>query len=344
MPESIVELRSDTFTRPTPQMRRAMAEADVGDDVFGEDPTTNALQERCAELFGKEAALFVASGTMGNQVVIKSLTQPGDEVLIDERAHIVTYEMGAPAAISGVMMRGLPSRRGVLDPDVVADSIRPPTPFANHTALVCVENTHQASGGSVWPLDALRAVAKVAHEKGCVVYCDGARIFNASVAAGVPVRDYAAEGDALSFCFSKGLGAPIGSMLVGTEEFVARARSVRRMLGGGMRQTGVLAAAARVAVDTMVQRLAEDHENALRLAEGVAEILAGSVDPDQVETNIVFIDVGDREALDIVGKMWEDGVRMFPYSPHLIRCVTSYEVGREGIERAIVAFRDAAVR
>lgn len=341
MPESVVELRSDTFTRPTEQMRRAMAEAEVGDDVFGEDPTVTALQERCAELFGKEAALFVASGTMGNQVAIKALTQPGDEVLIEEHAHIVVYEMGAPGAIAGVVLRGLAGRRGVLDPDDVAAAIKPPSPFSNHSTLLCVENTHQAGGGAIWPLDVLQAGAKVAHERGLSVHLDGARIFNANVASGVPVAEYAAEVDTLSFCFSKGLGAPIGSMLLGSAAFVERARSVRRMLGGGWRQAGVLAAAARVAVDTMVDRLADDHANARRLAEGFAEVLPGCVDPGGIETNIVFIDVGDRDAFEIVGRLWSSGVRMLPYSPHVIRGVTSYEVSAADIERAISAFRNA---
>jgi threonine aldolase len=341
MPQDWVELRSDTFTKPSPDMRRAMAEAEVGDDVFGEDPTVNALQERVASLFGKEAALFVASGTMGNEVSLRSLTEPGDEVVIEEHAHIVLHEVSAPATIAQVMLRPLPSTRGALDPDALAEAIRPPTPLFSHTTLVCVENTHQASGGSVWPLDALRAVSKVAHERDCRVYLDGARIFNASVASGIPVSEFAAEVDALSFCFSKGLGAPIGSMLAGSQAFIDRARKVRRMLGGAMRQVGVIAAAAAYALEHNVDRLADDHARARRLAEGFASALPGSVDPSAVETNIVYVNVGDRDALAVSGALWERGVRIYPYGTHLLRAVTHLDVDDEGIDKAVTTFRDA---
>jgi threonine aldolase len=343
MPDTWVELRSDTFTKPSTAMRKAMAEAEVGDDVFGEDPTVNALQERVASLFGKEAALFVASGTMGNEVALRSLTEPGDEVVIEEHAHIVLHEVSAAATISHVLLRTVPSDRGALDPDVVAATIRPRTPLFAHTSLVCVEDTHQASGGSVWPLDALRAIAKVAHERDCRLYLDGARIFNAAVASGVPVADITADVDALSFCFSKGLGAPIGSMLVGSQDFVDRARKVRRMLGGAMRQVGVLAAAAAYALDNNVDRLDDDHARARRLAEGFADVLPGSVDPSAVETNIVYVDLGDRDELAVSGAMWESGVRVYPYGSHLLRAVTHLDVDDAGIDRAIAAFRDALV-
>jgi threonine aldolase len=336
-----VELRSDTFTKPSPEMRRAMAEADVGDDVFGEDPTVNALQERVAGLFGKAAALFVASGTMGNEVALRALTEPGDEVLIEEHAHIVLHEVSAAATISHVLLRTLPSDRGALDPHLLADSIRAASPLFAHTTLVCVENTHQASGGSVWPLDALRAVSKVAHERDCSVYLDGARIFNASVASQIPVAEFAAEVDALSFCFSKGLGAPIGSMLVGSQDFIDRARKVRRMLGGAMRQVGVLAGAAAYALDHNVERLAEDHARARRLAEGFASVLPGSVDPATVETNIVYVRLGDLDALAVSGSMWDNDVRIYPYGPHLLRAVTHLDVDDDGVDGAITAFRAA---
>jgi len=339
MAEPWVELRSDTFTKPSPDMRRAMAEAEVGDDVFGEDPTVNALQERVADLFGKEAALFVASGTMGNEVALRSLTEPGDEVVIEEQAHIVLHEVGAPATISHVMLRPMASTRGVLEPDALAAAIRPASPLFSHTTLVCIENTHQASGGSVWPLDALRAAAKVAHERDCRIYLDGARIFNAGVASGIAVSEFAAEVDALSFCFSKGLGAPIGSMLVGTQGFIDRARKVRRMLGGAMRQVGVLAAAAAYALDNNVDRLADDHVRARRLAEGFAAALPGCVDPGAVETNIVYVDLGDLDPLDVSGRLWERGVRIYPYGPGLLRAVTHLDVDDGGVERAIDAFR-----
>jgi threonine aldolase len=336
-----VELRSDTFTKPSPAMRRAMAEAEVGDDVFGEDPTVNALQDSVASMFGKDAALFVPTGTMGNETAIRVLTNPGDDVVINEQAHIVALELGAAATISHVVMRTVRGDRGIMDPDDVAAMIRPPSPLFSHTTLVCVENTHNYGGGTVWPMDTFRAVAKVAHERDCRVFLDGARIFNASAASGVPVSDYAAEVDALSFCFSKGLGAPIGSMLVGDAGFITDARKVRRMLGGGMRQVGVIAAAAAYALQHNVDRLAEDHANARRLAEGFADASPGCVDPATVETNIVVIELGDGDAVAVSGRMWEAGVRIYPTGAHRLRAVTHLDVDREGVERAIVAFRDA---
>ena len=273
----IVELRSDTFTRPTREMLKAMADAELGDDVWGEDPTAISLQEHCAEMFGMEPGLFVPSGTMGNETALKALTNPGDDVIVESRSHIVLYEHGAPGVISGVVLRLI----------------------------------------------------------------DGARIFNASVASGVPVRDYAAEVDALSFCFSKGLGAPVGSMLLGTQELIDRARVIRQMLGGGMRQVGLLCAAARVAVDTMVDRLAEDHENARALAEGFADAAPDSVDPSTVDTNMVYVDLPGRDADAIVRSMWDDGVRVAALGPTRIRAVTNKEVDRPGIERAIASFAAA---
>ena len=336
-----VELRSDTFTKPSPEMRTAMAEAEVGDDVFGEDPTVNALQERVAALFGKDAALFVPTGTMGNETAIKVLTNPGDDVVMESQAHIVNLELGGPATISHVVVKTIPGVRGVMAAEDVAAAIRPPSPLFSHTTLVAMENTHNYGGGTVWPIEDFRAVAKVAHERECHVFLDGARIFNASIASGISVAEYAAEVDALSFCFSKGLGAPVGSMLVGSEDFVAKARKVRRMLGGGMRQVGVIAAAAAYALEHNVERLADDHTNARRLAEGFAEVLPGSVDPATVETNIVIAEVGDEDAVAITGKVWEQGVRMYPTGPHRIRAVTHLDVDREGIERAIEAFRSA---
>lgn len=318
-----------------------MAEADVGDDVFGEDPTVNALQERAAALFGKDAALFVPTGTMGNETAIKVMTNPGDDVVIEAQAHIVNLELGAPATISHVVLKTVPGVRGVMDAEDVAAAIRPPSPLFSHTTLVCMENTHNYGGGTVWSIDDFRAVAKVAHERDCRVFLDGARVFNASVASGIPVSEYAAEVDALSFCFSKGLGAPIGSMLVGSGEFVTKARKVRRMLGGGMRQVGVIAAAAAYALEHNVDRLAEDHANARRLAEGLAEALPGCIEPATVETNIVIAELGDLDAAALTGKLWEQGVRILPTGQHRIRAVTHLDVDRDGIERAIEAFRSA---
>ena len=337
----VVELRSDTFTKPTPEMRRAMADAEVGDDVWGEDPTAIALQEHCAAIFGKEAGLFVPSGTMGNETALKVFTDPGDEVIVESASHIVLYERGAPGAISGVVLRTIDAPDGRLDPQKVAALIRAPSDHASHTALVCIENTHNARGGRVVPLERVRAIAAVAHDAGVPVFMDAARIFNASVATGVPVADYAAGVDALSFCFSKGLGAPVGSMLIGSAAFIAEARHVRGMLGGGMRQVGVLCAAARVAIDTGVERLAEDHENAMRLACGFADALPGSVDPSTVDTNMVFTDVGDRDVEAVVDAMAADGVLVASSGPTTFRAVTHRDVTRDGAERAVSAFARA---
>jgi len=334
-----VELRSDTFTKPTPEMRRAMAEAVVGDDVWGEDPTANALQEQCAALFGKEAGLFVPSGSMGNEVAIKALTNPGEEVIVEASAHVIEAEVGAPATISQVIVRALPGPRGVFDLDELADAIRLPSRFFTHTSLVCLENTHQGSGGAVVPIEAFRDMAKVARDRGVRVHLDGARIFNASVASGVHVREYAAEVDTLSFCFSKGLGAPVGSMLLGQKEEIERARRVRKMLGGGMRQVGVLCAAAKVALETGVERLADDHVNAKRLALGIAEAWPGSIDPAGVETNILYVYTGDQDAEVTAGALKEKGVLVGPMGARRLRLVTHRDVDAAAIERAIDAFR-----
>jgi len=336
-----VELRSDTFTKPTPEMRHAMAEAEVGDDVWGEDPTVNALEDHCAALVGKEAGMFVPSGSMGNEVCVAALTTAGDEVVLDQRSHIMDAELGAAATIAQVVLRGISSERGVFDPAALDAAIRPPARFFSHTTLLCLENTHQGSGGAVIPIDAFRGMCKVARDRSISIHLDGARIFNAAAASGVPVREYAAEVDTLSFCFSKGLGAPVGSMVLGDAETVGRARRIRKRLGGGMRQVGVLAAAARVAVDTGVERLREDHVNARRLADGVAAFWPGAVDPASVESNIVFLRTGERDANEIAGRLADDGVRVHALARDLIRCLTHKDVSADGIERAIEAFRIA---
>ena len=337
----IVELRSDTFTRPTREMLKAMAEAELGDDVWGEDPTAISLQEHCAELAGKEAGLFVPSGTMGNETALKALTNPGDDVIVEARSHVVLYEHGAPGVISGVVLRPIESTDGRVPLEAARAIFDSANEHTSRPSLVWQENTHNASGGRVIPLEPVRAVATVAHEHGARAFLDGARIFNASVATGIPVRAFAADVDALSFCFSKGLGAPIGSMLLGTREMIDRARVIRQMLGGGMRQVGLLCAAARVAVDTMVDRLADDHENAQRLAHGFADALPGSVDPATVETNMVYIDTGDIDPDSIVRSMLADGVRVASLGPSTIRAVTNKEVDRAGVDRAIVSFERA---
>ncbi|MBI2302483.1 MAG: threonine aldolase family protein, partial [Armatimonadetes bacterium] len=283
-----IDLRSDTVTKPTPAMRRAMAEAEVGDDVFGDDPTVNRLEARTAELLGKPAAVFVPSGTMANQLAIRSQTEPGDEILVESTAHIYTHEAGAPAALAGVLCRLITTERGIFGPHDIAAHVRPANPYYAPLKLVCVENTHNRGGGSVWPLDSITAVAGEARQHGLRLHLDGARLWNASAASGVSEADYARPFDSVSVCFSKGLGAPVGSALCGDEAFVLRARRFRKMYGGGMRQAGILAAGALHAIEHHGERLADDHANARRLAEGLAALPGVELDPAAVETNIVI--------------------------------------------------------
>ena len=337
----VVELRSDTFTTPTPAMRRAMAEAEVGDDVWGEDPTAIALEAQCADLFGTEAALFVPSGTMGNEAALKTLTHPGEEVIVEATSHIVLHERGAPGVISGVMLRTLESPNGALEPDAVEAVITAADGYSARPSLLWIENTHNQRGGRIVPIEAIRALATVARAGGLRVFIDGARIFNASVASGIPVAEYAAEVDGLTFCFSKGLGAPIGSMVVGSSEFIAELRGTRQLLGGGMRQVGVICAAARVALETGIDRLAEDHDRARRLAEGFATALPGSVDPALVETNMVFCEVGADRIRPVVDAMAADGIRVAAVGPATFRAVTHRDVTDDGVDRAIASFARA---
>ena len=337
----VVELRSDTFTTPTPAMRRAMADAEVGDDVWGEDPTAIALEAHCAELFGTEAALFVPSGTMGNEAALKTLTKPGDEVIVEATSHIVLHERGAPGVISGVMLRTLESPTGALDPAAVEAVIVAADRYAAPPTLLWIENTHNQRGGRVVPIELVRALAAVARAGGLRVFMDGARIFNASVASGTPVADYASVVDGLTFCFSKGLGAPIGSMVVGSRGFIDELRGTRQLLGGGMRQVGVICAAARVAIETGIERLADDHAHARRLAAGFADALPGSVDPQLVETNMVFCEVGPDRIGPVVAALAADGVRVAAVGPGTFRAVTHRDVTADGIERAVASFARA---
>ncbi len=333
----VVDLRSDTVTVPTPEMRQAMATAEVGDDFLGEDPTARRLEERVNQLFGAEASVYVPSGRMANLVGLQALTVPGDEVLCTRNAHFVHYEGAALAAACGAQPRPLPDRRGVLDPEDVALAVRPPLDYLPRTRVVAIENTHNQEGGAVYPIDDLRALRKVALEQGLSLYIDGARIFNASTASGVPVAEYCALADGMMFSFSKGLGAPVGSMVVGSADFIARARRFRTLHGGGMRQVGILAAACLVALDTMVDRLAEDHANARRLAEGIAAMADGAVSVDEVETNIVMV---RTQALGFTPEGFMEelarrGVKFFTFGPGTVRMVTHKDVSAEGIEMAL---------
>ena len=293
MAPRVIDLRSDTVTQPTNAMRRAMAEAELGDDVYGEDPTINRLEETAAARLGKEAGLFVVSGSMGNLVSALSWCNRGDEAIMGADAHLLVNEMGAIAAFGGVQMRPTPNdRRGLMTPEAVEATISPPGLFPR-TALLCLENTHNRGNGAAFTVEQLRPVVEVARAYGMAVHMDGARIFNASVALGVPAAELASVADSVSFCLSKGLSCPVGSVVCGSREFVARARRMRKMAGGGMRQAGVLAAAGLVALDTMVDRLAEDHANAKRLAAGLACLPGIVIDPSHVETNIVYAELED---------------------------------------------------
>ena len=322
-----IDLRSDTVTRPTEAMRRAMAEADVGDDVYGEDPTINALEERVAALMGHEAALFVPSGTMGNQIGMRLVCEPGQEVLCDADAHVVTYEMGAAAAIFGISTRTVVSNGGRLDAQQLIGQVRPKTDWhLTATAAIAVENSHNRGGGLVQPLGELQRLWDWSREAGVAVHLDGARIWNASIASGVPLSTYGRLADTASVCFSKGLGAPVGSVLVASAERIATGRLWRKRLGGGMRQAGVLAAAALYALDHNIARLAEDHEHAQLLAKRLG------ADPSTVETNMVVLDGVEAPLVAEAAKA--RGVLVSQVSASRIRLVTHLDVDRAGIERA----------
>ncbi|MGZ4448521.1 MAG: threonine aldolase family protein [Nocardioides sp.] len=327
---SVTDLRSDTLTRPTESMRRAMASAEVGDDVYGEDPTVTALEERVAGLFGHEAALFMPTGSMANVLAVRSLVAPGQEVLCESRAHIARAELGAHAAYSGITMRTWIHPRGQVDLPVVRDLFAPDMgPFFVPTAAIAVENTHNFAGGAVLPIEDLRDLREFATGVGARIHMDGARIWNAHVATGVPLAEYGATADVMAVCLSKGLGAPVGSLMVGSADAIAEARVWRKRMGGGMRQVGILAAAGLHALDHHVERLADDHAHARLLAE------ACGVDPDTVDTNIVVVPRAD--AVSFVAGAREAGVLVAPVGPTTVRLVTHLDVGRADAERAAAA-------
>jgi threonine aldolase len=339
-----IDLRSDTVTKPTAAMRRAMAEAEVGDDVYGEDPTVNRLQERVAELFEKEAALFVPTGSMGNQIAVKLHTRPGTEVVLEERSHILNYEMGAAAVFSGVTCRTVRGEGGLPTWDLIAPAIHKDAPYyVTPTSLVALENTHNMAGGAVLPRDVSEDICARAHALGLPVHLDGARIFNAAAALNATVAEVARPFDSVMFCLSKGLGAPVGSLLVGARDFIREAFSWRKRLGGGMRQVGVLAAAGLVALEESPPRLAEDHANARRLAEGLAEMPGVAVDVEKVQTNIVIFDIAGTglTTADLSARLKQRGVLANGVGPREMRMVTHYDVGRDDIARALAAVSEA---
>jgi threonine aldolase len=341
----MIDLRSDTVTRPTAAMRKAMAEAEVGDDVYREDPTVNRLEARAAELLGKEAALFVPSGTMGNTIGLKVLTEHGQEVICDAHAHILDWELSMTAWFSGCLVRSLPTTDGVLRWAELKNYVRRAGPHNAGTAVIEVENTHNMAGGTVYPLDVLRELCGEAHDAGIRVHMDGARIFNAAAASGIRAHEIARYADTVMFCLSKGLGAPVGSMLAGTEEAMSRARLYRKRLGGGMRQAGVLAAAGLIALNEMTDRLADDHANARLLANALAQIPGLSVTPPQ--TNIIMIHVTAAAGVlapEISRRLKLDGVLMNSVNDTLLRAVTHFDVTAADCGRAAEALAGVLMR
>lgn len=335
----MIDLRSDTVTKPTAEMRRAMAEAEVGDDVYGEDPTVNLLQEKAAEIFGKEAALFVPTGSMGNQIAVKLHTKQGDEVIIEERGHIFNYEMGTPAVVAGVMIRPVraASGDGHLTWAEIESALHIDQPYyACPTGLICLENTSNFGGGSVMSAAQTDEICSNAHRLNLPVHLDGARIFNSAVAQNETVANLSKSVDSVQFCLSKGLGAPIGSMLLGTKDFINEARVWRKRFGGGMRQVGILAAAGIIALEESPKRLHIDHENARFLAEGVANIKGISIDAERVQTNIVIFDVSEtgKTSAQIIEELKKENIFAIPFGK-AIRMVTHCDVSREDIEKTL---------
>jgi threonine aldolase len=339
----IIDLRSDTITKPTPAMRRAMAEAEVGDDVFGEDPTVRRLEELAAGRLGKEAGLFVASGTMGNLVSLLAQCGRGDEVIVGDQAHTCVYEQGGMAALGGIYPRPLRNQPdGTLDLAELEGAIRNfDDPHFTRTKLIALENTHNRCGGSPLPVAYMQAVGRLAREHGLLLHVDGARIFNAAVALAVDVKELVADADSVTFCLSKGLGAPVGSVVCGSRPFIAEARRARKVVGGGMRQAGVIAAAGIVALEQMVDRLAEDHENARTLAAGLAKLPGIQVEEVPVRTNILFFRVVRPEmtASQLTARLAEQGVKMLALGPDRIRAVTNYHVTADDIQATLATFR-----
>ncbi|MER3420241.1 MAG: low-specificity L-threonine aldolase [Chloroflexota bacterium] len=332
----VIDLRSDTVTQPTAAMRRAIRDAELGDDVFEDDPTVKRLEELAARLLGKEAALFMASGTMANLVAVLTHTRRGDEVIVGDESHILHYEVGGAAALGGVLLRAVPNdRRGRLRVEDVAAVIRPPDIHFPRTALLCLENTHNRCGGTALSPEDLAPVVTLAHRHGIPIHLDGARIFNAAVALGVPAMELARDADSVMFCLSKGLSAPVGSLLCGSRAFIERARRVRKMLGGGMRQVGVVAAAGIVALETMIDRLMEDHAHARYLAERLAELPGVELDPATVETNIVVFTLRAGTADEFLPRLAQAGVLATNFGPRRIRLVTHYGIERRHIEEAV---------
>src|SRR2546429_893598 len=342
MDGQVIDLRSDTVTRPSLAMRQAMAEAEVGDDVYLEDPTINKLQERAAEIFGREAGLFVPSGSMGNLTCILAQARQGEEVICEESGHVYNYEMASMSAIAGVLPRLVVGEDGILSWQRISKAIRPKIYYRPQTALIALENTHNMAGGTVYPTEVAEEICDRAHEAGIRVHLDGARIFNAATYLGEKVADMTKKFDSIQFCLSKGLGAPVGSMIVGTREFIERCRSIRKMLGGGMRQAGILAAAGLIALEKGPKRLQIDHDNAKFLANELATIPGITLDPKKVHTNIVIYDLKKSgwASANFLQALAKRNVLAVPVDSDRVRMVTHLDVDRSSIAKAAVAVRE----
>jgi len=346
MTDKIIDLRSDTVTKPSPAMRRAMAEAEVGDDVYIEDPTVNRLQDRAAEIFGREAGLFVPSGSMGNLACIMAQAERGQEVICEAAGHIYNYEMASMAALAGVLPRVIPTSEGIMTWEQIAPAIREKTYARPQTSLIALENTHNMAGGTVYPTGLVYAICDKAHDAGLKVHLDGARVFNAAAHVGQSVAEITKNFDSVQFCFSKGLGAPVGSMIVGSRDLIEHCRIIRKMLGGGMRQVGVLAAAAAVALEEGPKRLLVDHENARLLAHGLANIPRVRIEPEKVQTNIVIYDVGETglDSGEFVKRLNARKVLAGPVDGLRVRMVTHLDVDRGDIEQALKMIAEVAAQ
>ena len=346
MANTIIDLRSDTVTKPSAEMRRAMAEAEVGDDVFIEDPTINKLQERAAEVFGRQAALFVPSGSMGNLTCILAQTQQGQEVICEESGHVYNYEMASMSAIGGVLPRLVPGEDGILSWQSISKAIRPKVYYRSQTALIALENTHNMAGGTVYPTKLSEEICDRAHDAGIRVHLDGARVFNAATYLGENVVDMTRKFDSIQFCLSKGLGAPVGSMIVGSREFIERCRSIRKMLGGGMRQAGVLAAAGLIALEKGSKRLQVDHDHAKLLATGLAAIPGITLNPAKVQTNIVIFNLKTSgwSSSDFLQTLAKRDVLAVPVDNERVRMVTHLDVDRNDVEKAAAAVQEVFLR
>ncbi len=340
----MIDLRSDTVTRPTQAMRQAMADAQVGDDVYREDPTVNLLEQRSAEILGKEAALFVPTGSMGNTIALKLHTRHGEEIICDDRAHILDWEMSMPAWFSGCLIRAIPSPDGILRWPQIEEQIRVAGDFAAPTSLISLEHPHNMGGGTLYPIEELDSICDRAHERGLTVHVDGARFFNAVAASGISAARIASKVDTVMFCLSKSLCAPVGSMLVGSAKAMDQAREYRKILGGGMRQAGILAAAGLIALEEMPNRLEEDHVNAKLLAEGIAKLPGIALDPTTVTTNIVIFDIKETRltVADFVAKSKEQGLLLSGVGGTRIRVVTHNDVSRSDCERALEGLKAIA--